>query len=64
MFPLPPVDLGHKLVDAYFSNYDRTWCMLHRAHFERQLASGKLETDLSFRSLCEPGILALMSCAC
>ncbi|KAK4058303.1 Gypsy retrotransposon integrase-like protein 1 [Microbotryomycetes sp. JL221] len=49
--PLPPPDLANSLVDAYFYHYDRQWSLLHRRYFDEQIANGKLDSDLSFRSL-------------
>ncbi|KAK4050085.1 Gypsy retrotransposon integrase-like protein 1 [Microbotryomycetes sp. JL201] len=48
---LPPPDLAQHLVDVFFANFNRYYSFLHRGYFDRQIAAGKLDSDMSFRSL-------------
>ena len=54
-FALPPEDLGRRLANAFFEHVNESLAVLHRPYFERCITSGLLESDSSFRSLCEFG---------
>jgi hypothetical protein len=49
---MPPPDLAAALIGETW-NYISGWPLLSRRFFDEYLASGMLETDRSFRSLCE-----------
>lgn len=67
---LPPPDLLQNLIDAYFRDVNTYIPLLHRALFERQLATGLHEADPQFlvivllvcaiasRSIFDPRVLA------
>lgn len=50
--PLPPADLAEQLVEAYFSQLNSIFALLHRPSFDRAIRDGLLDTDGSFRALC------------
>lgn len=51
---MPPPELRARLVDAYFDVINVQVAVVHRPSFDRHVANGLLESDSSFRSLCEP----------
>jgi hypothetical protein len=54
---LPPQDLLHILVEAYFSRLNVTAPLLHRPTFEKALADGAHHHDMGFR------VVLLLVCA-
>lgn len=50
-YPLPPTDLVLSLVNAFFDHVNTTFCLLHRAAFDRAIIQGLGDKDPDFRSL-------------